>query len=268
MNVRRGVASGDEDAHGYKSAYIRTTFENYVRYIHMSRIIILALAALLFSSQAFAGATVRVLPRVQNVEVDGQTEVAVKRMPIGSLFVLTVNKGQDVRHYEIQWYKDGIPLQGEVGQELRYPIATPELAGVYTVKMSSPCASVMSKPIQVHIENRPFQLNTEMGGTHDGVAGRRTLESASPVFQLLDCKPNPVSDRTQISFTTSESAPVVLKVVDLNGNVVATLVNDVVPAGTHSVEFNTREHNMASELYYYVLSAPGFTATKPLMLIK
>jgi hypothetical protein len=126
----------------------------------------------------------------------------------------------------------------------------------------------MSKPMQVVIEERTFQLNTEVGsGGGLGVAGR-TMETEAATFTLNECKPNPVTDRTQVSFETTAASPVVLKVVDLNGNVVATLVNDVVPAGTHSVEFNTREHNMASELYYFVLTAPGFTATKPLMLLK
>jgi hypothetical protein len=125
----------------------------------------------------------------------------------------------------------------------------------------------MSKPMQVVVEERSFALNTEVGGSEVGVAGR-VDETTAPSFELHECKPNPVTDRTQITFETTSSSPVVLKVVDLNGNVIATLVNDVVSAGTHSVEFNTREHNMSSQLYYYVLSAPGYTATKPLMLVK
>ncbi len=232
----------------------------------MLRTLLIIVLAILIAIPSIAGPTIRVVPRIKSVDVDGQTEVSVKRMPEGGLFVLTVNKGQDVRHYDIQWYRNGEPLVGEVGQELRYPIASKDLEGTYSVKMSSPCATVMSKPMQVIIEPRTFQLNTEMGGG-DGVAGR-THETEAAEIVLHDCKPNPVTDRTLISFETTTSVPVVLKVVDLNGNVIATLVNDVVSAGNHSVEFNTREHNMASELYYYVLSAPGFTATRPLMLVK
>lgn len=213
-----------------------------------------------------AALTVRVVPRPKNIDVDGSTEYLVKHMIAGAPFVLTVCKGQDVRHYDIQWYKDGIAIPGETAQELRYPIASAEMIGTYTVTMASPCATVTSKPMHVVVEARQYSLNTEIGN-NDGVAGR-VNESETVTFNLHECTPNPVTDRTTISFETSSTSPVVLKVVDLNGNVIATLVNDVVPAGTHSVEFNTREHNMASQLYYYVLSAPGFTATKPLMLVK
>lgn len=227
--------------------------------------ILIALFAVI-ALPAIANLTIRVIPRQKSVDVDGNTEQTVKHMVAGAPFVLTVCKGQDVRHYDIQWFKDGVALAGETSQVLSYPIASFEMIGTYTVTMASPCATVTSKPMLVVIENRSFPLNSEIGGG-DGVAGR-VLETDASTFNLHECRPNPVTDRTTITFETSVSAPVMLKVVDLHGNVVATLVNDVVPAGTHSVEFNTKEHNMASELYYYVLSAPGYTATKPLMLVK
>lgn len=232
----------------------------------MRRTFLLIVLIATIALPAAASLTIRVVPRPRNVDVDGNTELSIKRMVAGAPFVLTVCKGQDIRHFDVQWFKDGVALQGETGQELRYPLASAELAGTYTVSMSSPCATVMSKPMQVLVEVRPFALNTEVG-ENIGVAGRMD-ESTTASFELQDCRPNPVTDRTLITFTTSDASSVVLKVVDLNGNVVATLVNDVVPAGSHSVEFNTREHNMSSELYYFVLSAPGFTATKPLMLVK
>jgi len=234
----------------------------------MSKTLISALLMIGMVMPIVAAPTIRVLPRQHQVSVDGQAELATKRIPMGALFILTVNKGQDVRFYDIQWFKDGIALPGETSQELRYPIATQELEGVYTVQMSSPCATVMSKPIQVFVQDRSFQLNSETGNPQDGVAGHRINETSTASFVLNDCKPNPVTDRTSITFSTSETAAVTLKVVDLNGNVVATLVNDVIGAGEHTVEFNTREQNMSSELYYFVLTAPGFTSTKPLMLVK
>jgi hypothetical protein len=61
---------------------------------------------------------------------------------------------------------------------------------------------------------------------------------------------------------------VTLRVVDATGALVATLVNDMLPAGEHTVAMNTKDHNMSSQLYFVVMSAPGFTDTKPLMLAK
>ncbi len=57
-----------------------------------------------------------------------------------------------------------------------------------------------------------------------------------------------------------------LTVFDLLGREVSTLVNEVLTAGEHSVEFNTR--NLSSGVYFYRLIAPGFLNTKPMLLMK
>lgn len=232
----------------------------------MHRPLTLVFCVVMMSMPMMAGQSIKIFPRTYPVNVDGSAEMAIKRMPEGSVFVLSVNKGQDVRGYDIQWFKDGEAIPGATDQELTYPIATEDMNGVYTVSMASPCAKVMSKPMHVIVERRSFQVNTEIGGG-DGVAGH-VQETITQNFVLNECQPNPVTDRATITFTSAATSDVTLKVVDLNGNVVATLVNDVLPAGTHSVQFSTTEHNMTSSLYYYVLSAPGFTDTKPLMLVK
>ena len=214
-----------------------------------------------------AGQVIRIIPAPTEAAVDGSTEMSIKRMPEGGVFALAVNKDQDVSYFTIRWFKDGELIEGAHGQELSYPIATQDLAGVYTVELSSPCKAVMSKPMQVIIEDRSFQVNTEDGGGEDGVAGHMD-EIAHNGYELRECQPNPVTDQATIEFVTADASPVTLKVVDLNGNVVATLVNDVLPAGEHSVTINTRHHDMSNALYYYVLTAPGYTATKPMMLVK
>jgi hypothetical protein len=226
-------------------------------------LVILALTAMTMT----AGQSIRIIPTPKSAEVDGSAEMSVKRMPEGGTFKLAVNKDQNVSYYTIKWFKDGMPIVGAEGQELTYPIATQDLAGVYTVELSSPCASVMSKPMQVIVENRSFQVNSEINTGSDVVAGHMN-EIAESGYTLRECQPNPVTDQARIEFVTGSAAPVTLKVVDLNGNTVATLVNDMLPAGEHSVTINTREHNMANALYYYVLTAPGYTATKPMMLVK
>ncbi|MGA0045062.1 MAG: hypothetical protein ACO3I4_02270 [Candidatus Kapaibacteriota bacterium] len=193
----------------------------------------------------------------------------MKRMPEGSEFVLTVNKDQDMRHLTVRWFKDGVLLRGEHGQELRYPIARPDMAGVYTVELAGPCATVTSKPMQVIIEPRGYIVQSDVeSGTDGSVIAGKTHETDVSGFTLFECQPNPVTDQATIRFSTAATSDVVVKVVDLHGAVVATLVNDVLPAGEHTVTIDTREHNMQSSLYYYVLSAPGYTATKPMMLVK
>jgi Secretion system C-terminal sorting domain len=57
-----------------------------------------------------------------------------------------------------------------------------------------------------------------------------------------------------------------LKVYDVLGNEVASLVNTTQEAGTHSVKFDASK--LASGLYVYTLNAGDFTSSKKMMLLK
>jgi len=228
----------------------------------MRTLLVLALISVM-GTGLMAGTTIRVLPTPRQANVDGMPGASIKRMPMGGEFLLTVNKGEDVSFYQIQWFKNGVALPGETGQELRYKFASPDMAGVYTVSMANPCAKVESSPIQVIVERRQSQVNTTVGEPRV-IAG---VDGTSP-FELSDVAPNPVQDRAKITFVTREPSFVTIRVHDVTGAVVATLVNDELPAGEHTATITTREHDMSSSLYYVVMSAPGFTDTKPLLIAK
>lgn len=231
----------------------------------MKRHILLIAAISATLTTMMAGGSVRVYQRPKPVLLDNVSEALIKRVPQGEDLVLTVNRGENVTGYQIQWYKDGQPLTGESSQELRRSMATEADNGEYAVQMSSPCAAVMSKPMTVIVQPRGFLVNTHLP-SRDGIAGAG--ETYTSQFELRECQPNPVTDRATITFITRVESQVTLKLVDLNGNVVATLVNDVLPIGEHDVTINTSEHQMSSSMYYYVLTAPGYTDTKPLMIVK
>ncbi len=231
----------------------------------MRNIITIAVTFAVVFSAAVAGQTVRVIPAPRKADVDGVQGATIKRMPEGGEFLLSVNKGQDVSFYRIQWFKDGVALLGETEQNLRYPVAMQDMNGTYTVKMSNPCATVESAPIQVVVERRSFQVNTQLP-RNEGIAGLN--ETSSSGYSLSDVAPNPVTDRAVLTFVTAEPAYVTLRVMDMTGSVVATLVSETLPAGNHDVAINTKEYNMSSSLYYVVMQAHGFTDTKPLMLAK
>lgn len=233
----------------------------------MNRLLTTFVLCFAMVSLSTAGISIRILPTPRQAEVDGAQGTTMKRMPEGGEFLLAVNKGQDVSFYRIQWFKDGVAITGETNQTLNYPVATTDMNGEYTVKMSNPCATVESKPIRVTVERRAFQVNTRIVNDQ-GVAGLNGTTTTTTAFELGEVAPNPVLDRATLNFTTRETAMVTVRVVDLVGSVVATLVNDVLPAGEHTVAINTKDHNMSSALYYVVMSAPGFTDTKPLMLAK
>ena len=86
------------------------------------------------------------------------------------------------------------------------------------------------------------------------------------VFSLAQNYPNPFNPSTQIDFSIPQQSNVQLKVYNTLGQVVATLVNGNLSAGSHSVNFDAR--NLASGMYIYRLSAGNYTSVKKMMLLK
>jgi hypothetical protein len=78
--------------------------------------------------------------------------------------------------------------------------------------------------------------------------------------------PNPFNPSTTIRFALPAASPVTLKVFNLLGQEVATLVNEVKPAGEHSVTFDGSA--LSSGIYFYQLRVNNFVESKKLMLVK
>ena len=81
--------------------------------------------------------------------------------------------------------------------------------------------------------------------------------------------PNPFNPTTTIKFTIpvgTGHAPSLLKVFDVLGREVATLVNEVKEPGTYTVQWDGS--GVASGVYFYRLDAGAFTQTKRLVLMK
>ncbi len=93
-------------------------------------------------------------------------------------------------------------------------------------------------------------------------------------FKLFQNYPNPFNPSTKISFTVPNVgtglALSVLKVYDVLGNEVATLLNEYKPAGRYEVEFNPVSGicNLPSGVYFYQLKANNFIQTKKMILIR
>jgi len=89
-------------------------------------------------------------------------------------------------------------------------------------------------------------------------------------FQLLQNFPNPFNPRTKISWQSPVSSWQTLKVFDVLGNEIATLVNEEKPAGSFEVEFQSAvgSHQLASGIYFYQLKAGDYFETKKMMYLK
>jgi hypothetical protein len=85
-------------------------------------------------------------------------------------------------------------------------------------------------------------------------------------FHLGQNFPNPFNPGTTIRFSVPASGPVTLKVYDLIGQEVATLVDGHLNAGVHQVRFNAG--HLPSGMYFYTLEAGASSQTRRLMLVK
>ncbi len=91
-------------------------------------------------------------------------------------------------------------------------------------------------------------------------------ESAGSGFVLNQCYPNPFNPRTTISFRLSKEGHAALMVYNIIGEEVATLVNQVVPAGEHSVAWDPMEKS--SGTYFCVLRAEGKVEVRRMLYVK
>jgi photosystem II stability/assembly factor-like uncharacterized protein len=87
-----------------------------------------------------------------------------------------------------------------------------------------------------------------------------------PVYKLSQNYPNPFNPNTNIQYAVGSRQFVSLKVYDLLGREVTTLVNEEKPAGSYEVDFSAS--SLASGIYFYRLEAGSFIETKKLILLK
>ena len=85
-------------------------------------------------------------------------------------------------------------------------------------------------------------------------------------MSLSNNYPNPFNPSTKIEYKIPETGRVLLKVYDLLGREVVTLVNEEKPAGSYDITFDANK--LPSGVYYYRLASENFIETKKMVLIK
>ncbi len=97
------------------------------------------------------------------------------------------------------------------------------------------------------------------------VSNETETEVASD-FTLEQNYPNPFNPSTNITYKVPSQSPVTLKVYNMLGQEVATLVNSVKTAGSHTVSFDASQ--LSSGMYIYRLTSASTSITKKMMLLK
>ncbi len=85
-------------------------------------------------------------------------------------------------------------------------------------------------------------------------------------FILKQNYPNPFNPVTNINFSLPKEGFVSIKVYDVTGRMVKTLVNEVIETGNYTVTFDGSQ--FASGIYFYRLETNNFMETKRMMLVK
>ena len=101
----------------------------------------------------------------------------------------------------------------------------------------------------------------------DVLVGVKPIDSGIPnSYSLSSNYPNPFNPTTVINFSIPQSGLVTLKVYNILGQEVRTIVNKEMSAGTYKVDFNASD--LSSGVYIYTIKSGSFTASKKMMLLK
>ncbi len=87
-------------------------------------------------------------------------------------------------------------------------------------------------------------------------------------YSLAQNYPNPFNPETVIAYSIAKNGFVSIKLYDILGKEIATLVNNFRTAGNYKVELNADNYKMSTGIYYYQIESNGFTDTKKMILVK
>jgi len=103
-------------------------------------------------------------------------------------------------------------------------------------------------------------------GQTDSTVSSITEEHTPNKFILGQNYPNPFNPKTRVKYQIPKISFVTIKVYDVLGNEIATLVNEEKPIGSYEVEFDAR--SLPSGIYFYRLQAGSFSETNKMLLLK
>jgi len=162
---------------------------------------------------------------------------------------------------------DGESIAHGVGSvaEILFDIDADASLGTYPVTLSDVIVGdARGNPLLTGIENGAVNI---MGSTE--VEGDNRSGSMPEEFALLQNGPNPFNPTTDIRYQIPDvgySIHIALKVYNLLGQEVATLVDEIEEPGYYSVKFDSQ--NLASGVYFYTLKAGEFCMTRRMALIR
>ncbi|MCB0747263.1 MAG: T9SS type A sorting domain-containing protein [Ignavibacteriae bacterium] len=132
--------------------------------------------------------------------------------------------------------------------------------------------SIDKEAIRKEIVNNQFIIYPQhfsllSAGIIDGTTDVSKIDNSVPAkFELKQNYPNPFNPTTKISFSLSENNYTQLRIYNILGKEVASLINDYKKAGNYEVNFNASK--LVSGIYFYTISSGNFVKTNKMILLK
>jgi aryl-phospho-beta-D-glucosidase BglC (GH1 family) len=132
-----------------------------------------------------------------------------------------------------------------------------------TLTLQNIIMSAGTHTMQVQFLSSGFNLNYMLFSL---ITGTEVSQSNNIAFNLNQNYPNPFNPSTVIKYSVPEKSFVSLKIFNILGMEISTLVNETKNAGNYSVSFNAA--NLPAGIYFYSITAGKNTAVKKMILLK
>jgi hypothetical protein len=133
----------------------------------------------------------------------------------------------------------------------------------FSLQSASPCIDA-GDTLLTDNDGTISDIGTYYYNHTEAVSGSETVIPNE--FRLSQNFPNPFNPSTNISFSIPSRAFVSLKIFDIRGREIATLINEDLPAGLYTKKWDA--NSFSSGVYFYRIKAGNFIATKKLVLVK
>ncbi len=154
--------------------------------------------------------------------------------------------------FTYQWEKNQAAIPGATSSSYTTPPVTlSDNGSQFRCVVTNLVSSVASDPAVLSVSTLSVKNGQDLQPTQ---------------FYLAQNHPNPFNPSTVIQFGLPTAARVTIKVSNLLGQEVKTLVDDFMGAGTHQVTFHA--DGLPSGMYIYRMQSGSFVATKKLVLVK
>lgn len=179
-------------------------------------------------------------------------------------YILDVSYKGLAIHHNVYLPEDTIDLSIEMGDTARFIFSNPDLCPI--------CKSTTG--FETFVDSLVIHSNSKINKNYylysSGIAlttGVKRKSNTTPSHYYLKRNyPNPFNPTTTISYSIPKTGLVTIRVYDVLGREITTLVNKNESAGNYSVNFNAI--GLSSGIYFYRLKVGGYAQTRKMILLK